>query len=280
MDWFRWYSGSVADPKFQLVARRASVSVAVVIAIWAVVLERANDNEERGSCDGLDFESLDVALGLDDGVTERVYQLFESRNIIVGDFVANWDKRQPLYEDTTNAERQRRYRQRRKEQDTVTLHNVTVTEDNGMSRQVTTEEIRREEKRKEKETSSSSSSFSTSTEERASDPVEEATLTTTKKADLFQVRVWHEQYFNALFPGGLNNAAGNLCRRFPAAAIEAAFEAAARYGVPKFAYVEAVLTGEKRGRASPQRKGIDWGAVENIRKEGGIDGYGICATGA
>lgn len=44
IDWFRWHHGSVTDPKFQLVARKAGVSLTDVIAVWAFVLEKASQN--------------------------------------------------------------------------------------------------------------------------------------------------------------------------------------------------------------------------------------------
>ena len=45
MDWFRWHHGSVTDPKFQLVARRAGASLPDVLAVWAYVLEAASQAE-------------------------------------------------------------------------------------------------------------------------------------------------------------------------------------------------------------------------------------------
>jgi hypothetical protein len=47
MDWFRWHHGSVNDPKFQLVAKRAGASVAEVVAVWACLLEAASSADER-----------------------------------------------------------------------------------------------------------------------------------------------------------------------------------------------------------------------------------------
>lgn len=271
MDWFRWHSGTVTDPKFQWVARYSKQSVAVVIAMWAVVLERANDSDDRGKCDGLDFESLDIALGLDDGAAKAVYETFERKEMIVAGEVANWIKRQPKHEDGTAAERKRRQRLKEKE-------SQHVTECHAESQHVTTEEKRIEEKREEKEKPSSSSSFLPEVETKAAVEPDQEPMMTAEKASIFQVRVWHEQYFNQLMPGGLNKLAHDLCRGHPASAIEAAFEAAARYGVPKMAYVQAVLTGEPKGRSSPSG-GIDWEAVTRIRQERGLDGSSVCTTG-
>lgn len=40
--WFRWYEGTAEDGKLRLVAREAGVSVAVVVAVWAALLEDAS----------------------------------------------------------------------------------------------------------------------------------------------------------------------------------------------------------------------------------------------
>ena len=115
MDWFRWHHGSVTDPKFQLVARKAGASVAEVLAVWACLLEAASMAEERGDAtSATDFEALDCALGLSDGKAAAIYVRMCERLLIVpesGRLVA-WDKRQPKRErvDDTAADRQRKAR--------------------------------------------------------------------------------------------------------------------------------------------------------------------------
>ena len=47
MNWFRWYTGAASDPKFLVVAKRAGQNVASVIAVWALLLERASECAER-----------------------------------------------------------------------------------------------------------------------------------------------------------------------------------------------------------------------------------------
>ena len=47
MNWFRWYTGTATDPKFLVVARLAGQNVAAVVAVWAMLLERASDAGER-----------------------------------------------------------------------------------------------------------------------------------------------------------------------------------------------------------------------------------------
>ena len=82
MDWFRWHHGSVTDPKFQLVAKKAKASVAEVVAVWAYVLETASQNPKRGHVGGLDAEAIDLALGMDDGTTAAILAVLNDRGIL------------------------------------------------------------------------------------------------------------------------------------------------------------------------------------------------------
>jgi len=116
MHWFRWHHGSVSDPKFGLIAKKAGTSVAEVIAIWACLLEAASASEDRGNPGAPDFESVDFALGVTEGTAERVYRHMQDRALIDKDTgrLTAWEKRQPKRErdDDTSAERKRRQRER------------------------------------------------------------------------------------------------------------------------------------------------------------------------
>jgi hypothetical protein len=114
MDWFRWHHGSVNDPKFQLVAKKAGCSVAEVIAVWACLLEAASMAEERGNPGALDFEALECALGLADGKAGMIYAAMITRGLVAdsGEICA-WEKRQPKREREDNsAERVKAFRKR------------------------------------------------------------------------------------------------------------------------------------------------------------------------
>lgn len=158
MEWFRFYCGTFNDPKLQWVARRACQPVASVVAVWVAVLERASSSEVRGCCEGLDFESLDIALGLDDGSVHDIYHALVAKEMIVdGDMVAAWEKRQPIREDNST-DRVREFRQRDKlkkqnEELRQQLEAVSVkqgNECNDVKRTVTQGNDREEEKREEK----------------------------------------------------------------------------------------------------------------------------------
>lgn len=158
MDWFRWHHGSVTDPKFQLVAKKANASVAEVVAVWAYVLETASQNPKRGNVDGLDAEAIDLALGMDDGTTAAILAVLNDRGILSEGRIAAWEKRQPKKEDETATDRQRRKREREHELALAAI-STSVTDDmsrhvtpcHAASRPVTLEEKREEEKDQKQE---------------------------------------------------------------------------------------------------------------------------------
>jgi hypothetical protein len=127
IDWFRWHHGSVTDPKFQLVARKAGVRLSDVLAVWAFVLEKASSSEDRGTFGDIDCESVDCLFGLDDGKTAEILQHMESRDLVADGAVSAWEKRQPKRErdDDKSTGRVQGYRQRQKEQKEASNNNET-----------------------------------------------------------------------------------------------------------------------------------------------------------
>lgn len=118
MDWFRWHHGSVTDPKFQLIAKKTNCRVADVIAVWAFILESASQSNDRGNYGELDFESIDCALGLDDGQAQAIHTAMGNRSMVSDDGrVASWEKRQPKREreDDNSTERSRAFRQSKRQ---------------------------------------------------------------------------------------------------------------------------------------------------------------------
>jgi hypothetical protein len=153
MDWFRWHHGSVNDPKFQLVAKKAGASVAEVIAVWACMLEAASGAEDRGDPGTPDFEAMECALGLQDGLARRIYEQMRTRELVDPSTgrITRWEKRQPKREDETANERKRRQREREHELATVTTgESRDVTQGHA---DVTLCHAREEERREEEETS-------------------------------------------------------------------------------------------------------------------------------
>lgn len=99
IDWFRWHHGSVNDPKFRTVAKRAGARVGDVIAMWAFVLEHASASAVRGNHGNLDFESIDDALGMPEGTAEAIHTAMVAKDLLGEDgSVTAWDRRQPKRE--------------------------------------------------------------------------------------------------------------------------------------------------------------------------------------
>lgn len=128
IDWFRWHHGSVTDPKFGLIAKKAGARVGDVIAVWAFVLESASASDERGTVGTIDAEALEFLLGLDHGMAYRILDAMTQRGLLgAGGRVVAWDKRQPKRErpDDNSAGRTRAYRDRMASSSDDTERHVT-----------------------------------------------------------------------------------------------------------------------------------------------------------
>ena len=127
IDWFRWHHGSVTDPKFQLVARKAGVRLPDVLAVWAFVLEKASASDERGNFGEIDCEAVDCLFGLDDGQTSLILAHMGARGLVGGGRITAWEKRQPKRErDTDNStDRTRAYRERQRQHGDAPQDHVT-----------------------------------------------------------------------------------------------------------------------------------------------------------
>lgn len=147
MEWFRWYHGACSDSKWPVIARRAGVSVGVVVSVWAALLEHASQDEERGSVEDFDGETFDALYGYDDGTCDAVLKAMIEKKLICDGCIRAWQKRQPKREDDS-AERVRRYREKKRQETagnaSVTPCNASVTPRNAQNR----EEQRREENNK------------------------------------------------------------------------------------------------------------------------------------
>jgi len=131
--WFRWYQGTCEDGKFRMIARNAEVTVATVMGVWAVLLEDASHLDHRGiAVRGHDFYA--AILDMSDGDVLHVLQFMEQIGLIsIGHgaiTVSKWKERQFETDavDNTNAERQRRWREKHKSNVVKTENNGSVTE--------------------------------------------------------------------------------------------------------------------------------------------------------
>lgn len=148
--WFRWHHGTATDPKWQVVARRAShamsrhVTRANVLAVWACMEECASQATDRGTLEGWCDEDVGAALDIDEAEVAAIHAAMCGKTLSDdGKRLTAWEKRQPKREreDTTAAERKRAQREREAAAGGVTRR------DNSASRLVTPRE---EEKREER----------------------------------------------------------------------------------------------------------------------------------
>ena len=138
MEWFRWWHGSVTDPKFQLIARRAKTTTANVIAVWASVLEHASSVTQcdasdasvtRGNVTKFQCDVYDVLLGFEDGICAEIFKQFCLHGLIENNFIVSWEHRQPKREDNSAA-RTRAYRDRKKSVTQCDASDASVTQCN------------------------------------------------------------------------------------------------------------------------------------------------------
>lgn len=136
IDWFRWYHGSISDPKFTVVARKSKQPRALVIAVWAAILESASQADDRGSVEDLEIDTIAACLDVDDEAVSAIYDAIVAKSLIVDGRVEAWDRRQ-VYREDDSAERVRRFREKQRKDkenndlsDTVTHGNAQVTHGN------------------------------------------------------------------------------------------------------------------------------------------------------
>lgn len=116
IDWFRWHHGSVTDPKFQLVAKKAGTTLPSVLAVWAYLLEKASAADFRGCFGEVDCDSVDCLFSFAEGTTDAIlYQMCE-RKLIADEYIVSWDKRQTKRERSNDCstERVRAFREKKR----------------------------------------------------------------------------------------------------------------------------------------------------------------------
>jgi len=119
MDWFRWWHGTVTDPKFQWVARKSGQPLAAVIAVWAALLECAstatqcNADATRGNVASFDCNDWDVALNLEDGSVLKIFSAMEQKQLIEEKQIVAWDNPNTGALSSTDRSRLRRERLKR-----------------------------------------------------------------------------------------------------------------------------------------------------------------------
>jgi hypothetical protein len=119
MQWFRFYSETVNDPKIRRIARSAQVPQATVVGVWATLLSVASDSPERGKLlmgtspviidDLNDIAGMDVSLVLDKMIAVGMLDIDVDSGAYI---IPNWDKRQFASDNVTARVHKSRAKQR------------------------------------------------------------------------------------------------------------------------------------------------------------------------
>lgn len=115
-NWLKWFHGAVTDDKWPLIARKSGQPVAVVVAVWAALLECASQAEDRGCIEDFDAESMDAVLQVQDGACAAIVAALSTgkRPRIVDGRIAKWETRQEEPQQPSSTERVRRFRERKR----------------------------------------------------------------------------------------------------------------------------------------------------------------------
>lgn len=100
--WWRSWHGAPTDAKWLLIASKAKVKPGVVSAIFWALCDYASQNEERGSVSGFDRETYAVFSGFDLAQIDSVIAALTEKQLIDGDRLTAWGKRQPKREDDSS----------------------------------------------------------------------------------------------------------------------------------------------------------------------------------
>ena len=181
IDWFRWHHGSVTDPKFQLIAKKAGASLPDVLAVWAYILEAASASDVRGEYTDIDVEALDCLFAFPDGRTADILAAMQGR-VLAGNVVTRWNERQPKREREitpsvakTGAQRMAEHRERKAASQQPSSQ---VTPSDATLRQVTprVEKSREEKKREDQEQVNPTVEAVAPTARRRTDPADDSVV--------------------------------------------------------------------------------------------------------
>ena len=90
MSWFRWWAGTVNDPKWRIIAARANCRPGDCLAVWAYLLEIAKDGD--GDISKADPEECAVVLGYDHLLVETIIAAMRDKGLIADGRLTAWEK--------------------------------------------------------------------------------------------------------------------------------------------------------------------------------------------
>lgn len=111
--WVRLWLDMPTDPKFRVIAKRSGRPLSEVIAVFVVMMTKADDD---GSISGWSSEDVAAALDTEAEHVEAIYKAMQDK-VLDGDSLSGWQKRQPKREDAST-DRVRAFRGRMKRNET------------------------------------------------------------------------------------------------------------------------------------------------------------------
>ena len=114
--WSRLHSDLLDDTRWSLVAKRAEAPLPIVEALVIRLEAHANNAQPRGDVLGFNLEAMAARWNIDPETVRRIYEELERPDIgwISQDQIVTFWSRNPDKIDETNAERQQRWRVRRR----------------------------------------------------------------------------------------------------------------------------------------------------------------------
>lgn len=150
--WFRWWVGCVDDPKLSVVSNVSKQTRAVVIAIWACILERAASAEVKGNLTEIPTDELSVTVGVEAEAVDAVVKAMRAKGMLDESRVVSWEKRQPIREDESSYRvRKHRDMKRNVTQCNAVKRNVTQCNAPETETETETESYKEREEKVEKE---------------------------------------------------------------------------------------------------------------------------------
>jgi hypothetical protein len=110
----RLHVGTVTDPKWLPIARELGCAPGVVSNTWVALLEHAKSRRPTGQAEGFAVAAYAEFSGFDAALVRSILVAFESHGLVANGQLVAWQRRQSIKADRTNAERQKRLRERRK----------------------------------------------------------------------------------------------------------------------------------------------------------------------
>lgn len=135
--WYRAHHGTVCDPKWLIVSRRAGEGVTPghVAAVWHALLEYASQQRPRGRISGFNTKPVAEFFRWPPALVDAIVEALREEGLHDGDALSAWSKRQGGAIDRTAAERKQRQREReRASRGSRDSENARSDASHGMSR--------------------------------------------------------------------------------------------------------------------------------------------------